>query len=1016
MLNKIVVQISCFLIFHYYTTTSHYKNTAILTIFLTSLVLQQSFSYIHYEFDCCMKKVLLFFLLCTSLLEILSAQNSIGLSDITNFSKSAYLAGAQNWDIKQDGNGLIYFANNEGLLVFDGSYWKLYHLPNNTIVRSIEIKGSRIYVGGQNEVGFFEADKNGRLVYTSLKPLLPENERSFPDVWNIVSYQNDIFFRASNKIMRLSGNKFSVYPNYDWRFMGVVNNKFITQDHNNRLLELVNDQWVPSINQGALPKDFLVTSIISYNNDTAIVTTLKNGIYFLANNNLSKFQTSSLDAITKKAIYTSVFIDGNRFLLATSLGGCFVVDKKGNLIQSFSTREGLQNNNVRHVFLDRNRNVWLGLDNGIDFIAYDNAIKQINPDAQNEGAGYAAIIHNNTLYIGTTNGLYSTSLDGSKNISLVKGTFKQVANSQGQVWNLSEVNGELLMGHHEGSFVIKNNTAIDFDHSAGFWNFFPLGNQPSPVMIAGNYQGVNFYNYENGKFVSHNLNVHFESSRIVAIDNGNIWVAHPYKGVFKISFTTSGIPTVQSYAVNKGLTSVNHYYVFKIKNKVIAPTESGFYEYNRQTDKFERSAFFEKLFGNVRASYLKEDANGNIWFVTEKSLGVVDFSGPQPKIIYIPELKGKIVSGFEFVYPVDINNVLVGSEKGFYHINYEQYRKNSKPIEVLIRTIKAVGETDSLIYGGYAKDNTRNNIYLNYSWNSLHFEYASTLYGQQSNLEYSYYLKGFDKNWSDWSKKTEKDYTNLPAGSYTFLVKARNNLGNESAAVSYRFSVLPPWYQSIVAYIIYIILASYLVYWIYKRQQRKFMMQQQKHEEEQKRLQYLHQLEIDRNEKEIVKLKNEKLEAEINYKNKELAGATMNLVQKGELMTKIKDELMRLLKNLGNDESTKSFKKVIKMMTEDEKFEQDWEHFSFHFDRVHGDFLTALKNKFPHITPSELKLCAYLRMNLSTKEIAQLMNISVRGVEVSRYRLRKKLQIPSEVNLFDYLMESVKDTKESIEA
>src|SRR5205085_4161530 len=138
----------------------------------------------------------------------------------------------------------------------------------------------------------------------------------------------------------------------------------------------------------------------------------------------------------------------------------------------------------------------------------------------------------------------------------------------------------------------------------------------------------------------------------------------------------------------------------------------------------------------------------------------------------------------------------------------------------------------------------------------------------------------------------------------------------------------------------------------------------------------------------------------INYKNKELAGATMNLVQKGELMGKIKDELMRLLKNLGNDESTRNFKKVIKMMTEDEKFEQDWEHFSLHFDRVHGDFLTALKNKFPNITPSELKLCAYLRMNLSTKEIAQLMNISVRGVEVSRYRLRKKLQIPSEVNLF----------------
>jgi ligand-binding sensor domain-containing protein/DNA-binding CsgD family transcriptional regulator/membrane protein implicated in regulation of membrane protease activity len=961
-----------------------------------------------------MKKKLLFFLLCISLLEILSAQNSIGLSDITNYTKSAYVAGAQNWDIKQDDNGIMYIANNEGLLVFDGSYWKLYHLPNNTVVRSLEIRGDKIYVGGQNELGYFSPDRNGRLTYTSLKHLLPENEKSFQDVWNIISYGNDIFFRSSNKIMRLSGNRFSVYLNEDWRFMGLSNNKFIAQDHSNRILEFQNGQWLPTVNRSELPKDFLVTSIISYNKDTSIVTTLKNGVYFLANNNLTKFQTPSLDAIAKKSIYTSVAIDGRHLLLATSLGGCYIIDTKGSLIQSFSTSEGLQNNNVRHVFLDRNRNVWLGLDNGIDFIAYDNAIKQINPDAQNEGAGYAAIIHDNTLYIGTSNGLYSTPLDGSKNLSLVKGTFKQVANSQGQVWNLSEVNGKLLMGHHEGSFIIKNNTAIDFDHSSGFWNFFPLSNQSSHAMLAGNYQGVNFYNYENGKFVSTNLNARFESSRIIAVDNGNIWIAHPYKGVFKISFPTPNNPVVQSYAVNKGLTSVNHFYVYKIKNKIVAPTENGFYEYNTATDRFEHSAFFEKLFGNIRTNYLKEDGNGNIWFTAEKSLGVVDFSANQSKIIYIPELKGKIVSGFEFVYPVDINNVLVGGEKGFYHINYEQYRKNSKPIEVLIRTVKAVNETDSLIYGGYAKDKIRNRD-LNYNWNSLHFEYASTLYGQQSNLEYSYILKGFDKNWSDWSKKTEKDYTNLPAGSYTFLVKARNNLGNESAAVSYSFNVLPPWYESTVAYIIYIILASYFVYWIYKRQQRKFIQQQQKHEEEQKRLQYLHQLEIERNEKEIVKLRNEKLEAEINYKNKELAGATMNLVQKGELMGKIKDELMRLLKNLGNDESTKNFKKVVKMMTEDEKFEQDWEHFSFHFDRVHGDFLTALKNRFPNITPSELKLCAYLRMNLSTKEIAQLMNISVRGVEVSRYRLRKKLQIPSEVNLFDYLLESVKDVKENTE-
>ena len=177
------------------------------------------------------------------------------------------------------------------------------------------------------------------------------------------------------------------------------------------------------------------------------------------------------------------------------------------------------------------------------------------------------------------------------------------------------------------------------------------------------------------------------------------------------------------------------------------------------------------------------------------------------------------------------------------------------------------------------------------------------------------------------------------------------------------------------------------------------------YEEEQSRLQYLHQLELDKNEKEIVALKNEKLEAEIRYKNKEVASASMHLVKKGELITKMKDELQRLTKSTDNEKSMDSFKKMIKTLGEDDKMDKDWEHFAQHFDKVHSDFVVGLKEKHPTITPNELKLCAYLRMNLSTKEIAQLMNISVRGVEISRYRLRKKLGIQSETNLFDYLID-----------
>ncbi len=152
-----------------------------------------------------------------------------------------------------------------------------------------------------------------------------------------------------------------------------------------------------------------------------------------------------------------------------------------------------------------------------------------------------------------------------------------------------------------------------------------------------------------------------------------------------------------------------------------------------------------------------------------------------------------------------------------------------------------------------------------------------------------------------WSKKTEKEYTNLPAGTYTFQVKSKSNLGNESAITEYSFIIQPPWYQTGWAYLLYSCVFAGLVYLLYYWQRRVFLRQQARHEEEQKRLQYLHQLEMEKSDKEIVKLKNEKLESEIEHKNTELASAAMHLVQKGELLGNIREELMRMKKGVNGD-------------------------------------------------------------------------------------------------------------------
>lgn len=939
-------------------------------------------------------------------------QNTIGLPEIVNYSKQAYNAGSQNWDIKQDKNGLVYFGNNEGLLSFDGTFWKIYPLPNHTIVRSVEIsEDGKIYVGGQNEIGYFYPDNKGVLVYHSLLNLIPTQDRSFDDIWNICRFGNDIFFRSNRKIFQLSNNIITVYPtNYEWRFLGASNHKLIVQDLHNGILLYENGSWVPFLQNTCLSSNSLITSFINLGKDSSLIATLKDGLYLYHADKISKITSSDLTTLSSEIIYKATLVDQNHIALATSFNGCHIIDEKGNLIQSITHQEGLQNNSIRSIFYDKDDNLWLGLDNGIDFIAYNNSIKHIYPETQNIGSGYSSIVFNNDLYLGTSNGLYKVPLDERSNLSFIKRKLEPVSNSQGQVWNLSEVNGKLLMGHHDGAFLINNNSASLLDNSTGFWTFLPLSNiLPSQLMVAGNYLGLNFYNFQNNQFRKNKIDAKFESARFVVIENDHtVWVAHPYKGIYKIVLHADSSATIKLYDTNNGLFSNNNNYIFKVKNRIVAATEKGLYEYNEQKDRFESSAFFKNILGGTSIRYLKEDPSGNIWFIHQKELGVVDFSESNPKIIYFPELNNKLISGFENIYALDEHNIFVGAEKGFYHVDFEKYKHNSNVLQTQVRVVRAIGKTDTTLFGGYlAQPKTE----VAYDLNSLHFEYSAILYGQQSNIEYSYYLKGFDKAWSNWSGKPEKDYTNLPAGNYVFQVKARNNLGNESAISTYSFTILPPWYQTNWAYAVYALCFLLLIFALYRWQKRKFLLQRKKYEEQQRQLQYLHQLEIEKSEKEIVKLKNEKLESEIEHKNSELANSAMHLVQKREMLGKIKDDLNVLLKKIDNEQVSHEFKKLLKILGEDNKIDDSWQHFAHHFDKVHSDFLIVLKNRHPELTANELKLCAYLRMNLSSKEIAQLMNISVRGVEIGRYRLRKKLGLPKETNLFEYLIDEQTKSK-----
>jgi DNA-binding CsgD family transcriptional regulator len=945
-----------------------------------------------------------------------AAQNTIGIPGIVNYPKQTYNAGTQNWGIAQDRNGILYFANSQGLLSFDGTFWRLYPLPNKTIVRSVAVgENGRVYVGGQSEFGFFEPGKNGELAYMSLMPLVKDEAKDFTDVWNICIFRNKVFFRAYRKIFEYNGKELTVYNGTHWSFLGATSSSLLAFEYNRGLVDYQNGQWLAATRYGPLATDINIRSAVTIGRDSTLLATLTHGLYILHHDSISVFTTKDIEAIAGQNIYGALPIGSDHIALITNLSGCIIIDKSGKFIQKFSKKEGIQNNNVLSILLDRDKNLWLGLDNGIDLVLYSNAIRNIFPEQEDRNSGYTSIKFRDALYLGLASGAYMVHLDSTRDLSYIKGSFAGVDGSKGQVWNFSKVNDKLLMGHNGGAFVIENNKAVSIDPKTGFWDFQPLTtDSPSTWMLAGTYNGINFYQYRDGIFTNPKLNAHFESARFVVRHGNDIWIAHPFKGLYKVNFSDGNLPVVSTYADKYRFLSSNHNKLFRVGGRMILTTDKGIFEFSESRGDFVHSLWMEKTFG-PSVSYLKEDIYGNVWFCKNKKVGVWDRS--VQGLVFLPELNNRIqADGFENINVIDSNNVLIAGEKGFFHINYAAYKKNSYALSVLIRGVRSISEKDSLIYGGYKEGETA--PALGYAFNSLRFQCSSVLYGQDNTIEYSYYLEGFDKSWSGWSKRTEKDYTNLPPGDYVFRIKCRNSFNNESPPALYSFRILPPWYRTWWAYALYALLLAGALYLFYKKQQYKYRRQQQDelqkqqrtYDEEQKRLQMQYRLELSESDKQIAQLRNEKLQVEVEHKNSELASSALSLVHKAEILSKIKENLIQVRETNQSEKGAKEFQKLIKLIDVELSQAQEWEQFARHFDHVHTNYLKKLKTYCPDLTASDLKLAAYLRLSLSTKEIAQLMNISTRGVETSRYRLRKKLGLTNdEANLYDYLLQITGD-------
>jgi len=912
------------------------------------------------------------------------------LPPIVQYLPESYGGDTQNWSISQAKNNYVYVANNQGLLEFNGTSWRLYESPNETIIRSVHVVEDRIYTGCYMNFGFWEKDAYGQLIYTSISQAIAARLIEDEQFWHIVNVGDRVLFQSLNRVYVYDSNTHEIsIIKPDSAVLGIynVNGIIYYQDVKNGIYSIENGSPKLVV---AMTSDLGTIIDISEIPGGIRVLTNTSGFYESRMGKLTKWDIEA-DAFLKNAtLYSGVQLRDGGYVLGTISKGLIYVLEDGSIAYQITQSKGLSNNTVLSLFEDNDENIWLALDHGINCLNIKSPVQIFNDEQHTIGTTYAAALFDDNLYLGTNQGLFCKKVNSHDQLKFIKGT-------EGQVWSLFEYDDNLFCGHNSGTFLIKNDTSRLISKLPGVWNFVTVPEHPD-WLLQGTYSGINLLAKIRGQWqLKHQLDGFDYSAKFLEWYQHELWVNHEYKGVFRIK-TDDNFKKVTQVVRDTTMSEKKGSGLLLFSDRMLFAHGDGVFYYNTVAHRFLKDTVLSKIYDNKGyvSGRIIEDGRGRLWGFSKQDISYVSqdqFSDQlQVTEVAIPSSLRKGMIGYENIRHLGSNLYLLGNSGGYIILNLDRISTQKYPV-VLDQV--AIREKESA-YTRVLVQSADNDMVFKPDSNTISFTYTVPEYDNYLVSKFQYKLEGFYEGWSDWSTTGAVVFENLPYGAYTFMVRAK--VGNELSenTVSYTFRIARPWYLSnsaIVAYGLVILVILLVVHRAYKKHYTKQKLKLVRANEKQLELKSME------SERVIMKLNNEKLLQDIESKNRELASSTISIIKKNEILNTIKKELV-------NPKSEQqAIKNVEKIIDRNLKNEDDWRYFEEAFNNVDKDFLKKLKGIHDNLTPHDLRFCTYLRLNLSSKEIAPLLNISVRSVEIKRYRLRKKLNLVHKQSLVNYILD-----------
>lgn len=881
---------------------------------------------------------------------------------------------SQSWGIAQDPNSqLIYIANSEGLVEFNGITWKKFTLNERLPIRSVAVnEKGQVFTGTFEDFGLWEHNQDGELEYKSLANLTVMEKND--EIWKIYLDEKKVYFQSFTSIYILNGDSIAkVKAPYAMLFLHHINKKNVVQVIDTGLFWF-QDNGFKLIEGSNIFSDKKVHAIIPYRDNQWLVCTDNFGIYHYDGQQFSYFSSDASTFLKTHICNAAKQLNDSTYAFGSILNGLIITNQKGEILRSYNIHNGLKNNTILSLYADSGTRLWVGLDEGINYIDLLSPFTHYMSRNESFGTVYAMLKRGNILYIGTNHGLFLSDIQK-------KGQFyhftnlRLVPNSQGQVWSLEEYDGQILCGHNEGTFLVHNERLSPISSVTGGWAFKRIGEH----LLGGTYTGIIvFQKSAEGKWVYlSKIEGFLEPTRHLEVDYlGYVWASHHQKGLYKIEISNDFKQAVSViYFPNINGNSYN-IKVFKINNRVVFTTSENIYTYDYVRNEIIPIESLSSDLGEYKAANQIQHYKGNeYWLIKDDKLALfdinIDFTATKKcevllNAIRLPQRSLGLVT-------LDSNTVIIPTPESFDTYNLTINKTVQKPSRLKLETVIFYGRRDEVITHFKSFENLK----TKWNMNNVTFRFIAPYSFDQPGKQFLYRIKELDTNWQS-TNNNQFTYLGLKHGAYTIEI-----IGPDGSQVQTPFEVEEPWYYSNIARVCYALMLLIIVWLIVLYV--KFKMNRQK-------------------ERIEMELRQNSLEKELDYKNYELMLTIRYLISKNEILTELQKEVKNItvhsskypIKNL------RSMENIINEGLETQT--EEWMNAMKSLKLSEQGFFKKLLEGFPDLTTNDLRLCSYLRMNFSTKEIARLLNISTRAVEIGRYRLRKKLNLNHDVNLAEFLI------------